>query len=70
MYYSICVQGSSDGTYSFLLQCKGGVGGSGGGDKDVVLRVDSVIKLIAWVNCLSEAGKLGYSDTNWLKVTS
>lgn len=68
MYYSICVQGSSDGTYSFLLQCKGGVGGSGGGDKDVVLRVDSVIKLIAWVNCLSEAGKLGYSDTNemWL----
>ena len=49
-------------TYSFIVHCKAGAGGSGGGDKDVTLRTDSVDKLVLWMNSLAEAADLEYNE--------
>lgn len=42
---------------------------SAGGDKDIILRVDNVEKLVNWINLLTEAASLEYDNLQgcWVK---
>lgn len=42
---------------------------SAGGDKDIILRVDNIEKLVNWINLLTEAASLVYDNLQgcWVK---
>jgi hypothetical protein len=47
---------------------KGGKKASSGGDKDVILRAESIEKLVNWMNCIAEAAALEYDVAGGLWV--